>query len=50
MTAAEREALLELVRWVAALDEDAAREVRKALPTAARLKDLRAQMGAEAEG
>jgi hypothetical protein len=50
VTAAEREALLELVRWAVALEDDAARRVGKASPTAAKLTELRARIEAEAQG
>jgi len=50
VTAAEREALLELMRWDVTLEDDATRRVGKASPTAAKPKELRARTEAEAEG
>ena len=50
MTAAEREALLELIRWAVALEDDVARQVGKTSPTAAIREELRARIEAEAEG
>jgi hypothetical protein len=50
VTAAEWEALLELVRWDVALEDDAARQVGETSPTAAKPKESRARIEAGAEG